>query len=430
MADIGFDRLLERQVSGVLGTELKVFRKHLLAELRDEFLGPLARDVGDLSKRSMSIAAALRVADMRPKPGPDLRGMLTKVALVHVIARADSISPAQAAERRYPDDKQVSGALQDGFADIINKAVTNPASRPVLGWAADLIGGGVNVWSRLAPASIYAQLSPRGIRAGLSGGTATASILARPQPGSLPPPFIAEGHPFPIRRLTLRALRLAARRVAVASYVTSELAALSTPAAEELIGAILADDIMLALDGILLNDQVRDATRPSGLLAGVTATPPASSGDAAQNVVADLAALLAAINQSGPVGDPVFILGEVDRLRARLLVPSTAGLTMLSAWTVPAGRVIALDAGDFASLENDELTLSTSLEGLLHGEDASPRPFVSHPDGLPPSATQAASPSVSLWQQDLIAFRVGGYLDWGVRPPSGRVAFIDQVDWS
>jgi hypothetical protein len=294
--------------------------------------------------------------------------MLSRVMACHVLGRHKSRGPEAIADEIYRNDAAVMRALAAPGA--IGKAAVAPAQTTVSGWAAELVAAGVLDLDFLqlpAPNSVYTKLSqrPGALRVDLSGRGSIKVPSRAPSP-TLSAPFIAEGAPIPVRQLAFAAASIAPRKAAVISQFTEELLKRSTPNIERLIRVIMAFDTAVAIDGVLLGSTAASAIQPAGILAGVSATP-ATAGGGLAAFAGDVRALALAIEASGPLLDPVLLMSSTSALLLGTLTQNTT-LPIIASPTVPAKRLIMLDAANFASGEGDTPDIASSKEVLLHEE--------------------------------------------------------------
>jgi hypothetical protein len=96
---------------------------------------------------------------------------------------------------------------------------------------------------------------------------------------------------------------------------------------------------------------------------------------------------------------------------------------IISSLTVPEGRVIAIDAADFATATGDAPRFAVSTEATLHEEDTTPLAI-----GTAGTPNVVAAPTRSLFQTDAVAIRMVLYVTWAMRR-TGMVQTIANVDW-
>lgn len=365
-------------------------------------------------------AMAKQIRDLQsgyepPKPRPC--ELLAQVFACHLLGAIRKSPAVDIAQEIYPGKQRVLHGLAHP-GQFVERGITSPATTINPAWAAELAGQrNVGVIPQIAPQSIYAQLSQRGIRVAL-GANGSMRIISRPDSPGAGGFFVGEGAPIPVRALELTAAALTAKNAAVISYFTREIATYSVPAMESLIRVALAEDTTASIDGILLDANTADAIRPAGIRNGVPITAPTTGGDLAA-LVGDFRGLAAAITVTGGMSDPVVIVDEASAMMIDLLSPVTT-LPVLSSASVPAKTMIMIDAGDYASIEGDEPDISGSNEAVLHASDV--------PLSLVDSAGLVASPQMALWQQACFALRLITQTDWTMRRP-GRVAWTSPVTW-
>ena len=99
-------------------------------------------------------------------------------------------------------------------------------------------------------------------------------------------------------------------------------------------------------------------------------------------------------------------------------------LTVITSTTVPAGTLIMLDAGDFASVTGDTPMFDVSDVATIHEEDTAPLPIVTGAQG----SGVVASPTRSLWQTASIGVRMMLDMNWTMRR-TNMVSFVTGVTW-
>jgi len=322
--------------------------------------------------------------------------------------------------RRGAEFVHARQALVD-LPGLVARAGVSPANTTVTNWATELTATGNHpgLLPSLAPSSVYAQLSARGLRVTLAPN-ASMKLPARSATPTLAGDFIAESASIPVRRLGLTVgATLTARKLAVISHYSLELAEWSIPTIENTIRQSMSDDTSQVLDARMLDNVAASLIRPAGLLNGVSPITAASDGGVAA-LAADLGALVAAIPAAV---DPVLIMNPSDQIRAVTLSPGLITVPIISAPGLTAKQVVCVDAADFASAEGDAPRYDMSDGGTLHEEDASPAAI-----GTPGSPNVVAAPSRSLYQTDAVAIRLVQFVVWAIRR-ANRVSTIASVTW-
>ena len=334
----------------------------------------------------------------------------------------------------------------DELTGQVLRAVTNPAATGTATWAAELTDTlTTGFLDRLIPTSIYSQLSALGVK--YSFGNANQlkiPVRAGVAPGavgSLAGAWVGEGAAKPVRRASFSTVPLVPNKLAVISTFTEEMATYSPYAIESIIRQGMADDTSIALDTYLIDNVASSATRPAGLLNaaawGTATISPSAATPATAAMVADLKALVAALTaQNG--GRKVAILMNPAQGMAlgfaqtttgdflftdRQQAGSKFGASFIVSNTVPAARVIAIDAEDFASATGDVPKFAVSTDATLHEEDTTPLAL-----GTTGSPNVVAAPMRSLFQTDAVAVRMTLYVAWAMRRQV-MVQTISPVIW-
>lgn len=337
--------------------------------------------------------------------------------------------------------REMYGNDEASFAVL--KAAVNPANTTVAGWAAELVQTvNVDFLDRLIPTFIYPQLSAKGQKYTFSNNAGILKIPARSAVavhalGSLAGAWVGEGAPKPVRRATFSTVTMTPTKLAVISTFTEEMAQFSNPAIERVIRQGMADDTGISLDTYLIDAVAGSATRPAGLLNGVTPIAASAAATAVEKMVADLKALIAAIIAAGGGRDIVILMNPAQAMALSFAQTTTGdflfatlgeaggkfNVSFIVSTTVPAGRLIAVDAADFASATGDTPRFAVSTEATLHEEDTTPVAL-----GTTGSPNVVAAPMRSLFQTDAVAIRMTLYVNWVMRRTL-MVQTIAAVTW-
>jgi HK97 family phage major capsid protein/HK97 family phage prohead protease len=332
---------------------------------------------------------------------------------------------------RYGNDEQLS---------IVLRAAVNPAMTTVAGWAAELVQTqNVGFLDRLLPSFIYPSLASAGTKYTFSNQAAQIKIPTRTTTSTLAGAWVGEGAPKPVKKLSLSSITLTPFKLAVISVFSEEMALYSTPAIEGIIRDAMSNDTGVSLDTYLIDATAASSTRPAGLLNGVTPLTATATGTNTEKMIADLKQLIAALVASGSNGNNVHVLvNPAQALSLSFAMTTTGdflfdgaagagqrfGVTFHSSATVAAGRVIAVDANEFATMTGDTPRFSVSNEAALHMEDTSPLQIATGPQGT----AVVATPTTSLFQTDCVAIRMHLYVTWAMRR-TGFVQTIASVGW-
>jgi HK97 family phage major capsid protein len=324
--------------------------------------------------------------------------------------------------------------------DMVLRAAVNPANTTVATWAAELIQTDVVPFlDRLIADSIYLPLASMGVRYTF-GNAGVLKIPVRANTPTLAGNWVGEGSPKPVRRASFTTVTLSPTKLSVISTFTEEMAMYSAQSIEQIIRQAMSDDTQMALDAYLI-DNVAASTgvRPAGLLNGVTpitasaATPPAAA------MVADLKALMGAIIAAGGGRNVALIINPAQSLGMGIVTTTTGDFLfgdasqaaskfgfsrLIVSASCPAGRVIAVDAADFATAQGDAPRFAVSTDATLHEEDTTPLALATGAQG----SGVLATPMRSLFQTDAVAVRMSLFVTWGMRR-TGMVQTIASVIW-
>jgi HK97 family phage prohead protease len=352
------------------------------------------------------------------KDGMDL---LVKALVVRGIAHFGGVSIEKAIEQRYPGHEAVG---------IIAKADQLIGTTTGSHWADDLVQTAYfGFLQALVGHSIFPDLLGRGLS--LTFDRWGSLSLPRRTAGTAGGGFVAEGSPIRVGKITTAAATLTPKKMGVIVAFSKELAKRSTPAIEGIVRQAIIEDTAATLDPILLDATAVSASRPAGLLNGVSAVGAGFAGGDYQAVKEDIKALLApfhaanaadgivvlmnpaqGLNMSlmeGPMGDPNWLQRIKDRV------------TMIESTNVAANRLIAIRASDFAGAGGDP-DFDVSEQATIHMEDTTPLEIVS---GTGPTT---ADPVRSLWQTASVGVRMLMDVSWTMRR-TGMVQWVDTTTW-
>lgn len=380
------------------------------------------------------------------KPGVDLRRVpatpaqkvapadyVLRAATVKLLAHVHKEAPETIIQRAYGGDDATKAVF-----DHITKAATAPATTTTSGWASQLVQtANADFMDALLPASIYPELSARGLRLTF-GRNGAISIPTRSATPTIAGSFVAEGAPIPVRQGAFTSQSLTPKKMAVISTFTREIAEHSVPAIEGLIRDAIQQDTAVAIDSVLLDASAATSIRPAGLRSGVAAVT-AATGGGITALTADAKALVSALiaATNGNVRAPVWIMNPAQALSIALTGNaggdfvfadainggSFLGYPVIQSPTVTAGMLILVDAADFVSVTGDEPLFAVSDQATLHMEDTAPAQI-----GAAGSPPVVAAPVRSLFQTDSIGIRMILPMNWALRR-TGVLAWAQNVTW-
>jgi HK97 family phage prohead protease/HK97 family phage major capsid protein len=336
--------------------------------------------------------------------------------------------------------------LRDGYGNdemtsIVLRAAVNPAMTTVATWAAELVQtSNVDYLDRLIPNFIFPQLKAMG-PSYTFGNNGVLKIPVRANTPTLAGAWTGEGAAKPVKRASFSTVSLTPTKLSVISTFSEEMATYGMPSIEGIIRQAMSDDTGIALDTYLIDAVAASAgVRPAGLLNGVTPITASAATPALAAMTADLKALVGAITAAGGGGrGPIAILLNPAQALALSFVQTTTGdfaftsveqagsrfgVRFIVSATVPAGRVIAVDAADFATALGDVPRFAVSTEATLHEEDTTPLALGTGTQG----SGVLAVPMRSLFQTDAVAIRMSLYVSWVMRRAS-MVQTIASVIW-
>lgn len=350
---------------------------------------------------------------------------------------------AAAGLRAFASQVPVDRVLRDNYGSdeatqIITRAAVNPAMTTVTGYAAELVQTGFGAFmDRLIANSIYAPLSAAGTRYDL-GRNGSLKIPYRATTPLASGAWVGEGAPKPVRRIGLATVELKPHKISCITTYTEEMANSSVPAIEQILRKAMADDTQASLDGYLIDAVAEGATRPAGLLVGVTPITASAAATSLEKIVADINALIAPMEAAGAGGNVVLLMNPAQARRIGMVQTTTGDFAfgnateaatkfgvsrIISSTTIAAGRVIAVDADWFATATGDLPRFNVSDQATIHEEDTTPLAI-----GTVGSPATVAAPARNLWQTDSIGIRLSLYVTWAM-VRSGMVQTIASVGW-
>jgi HK97 family phage prohead protease/HK97 family phage major capsid protein len=399
----------------------------------------------EAAERAQALAAQLTAPPPPPTaqsivlPAPSVRSLRPIKSKFDHILRSMHVTGVAHHLRQHPEQilRELYGN-DDGTAMVL-KSATAPAMTGVAGWAAELAvqQAVTDMLDILYPDFIYPQVAAIGIRVTFDR-FGSIKIPTRSNSTLLSGDFVAEGNPIPVLQGLFSSITLTPKKMAVITTFTREMAMHSTPTIEPVLRTAILGDTGKILDTRLLDNVASSASRPAGLLNGVTPiTATAITGGALTALTTDLTNLVSALLTANAGRTIVLIMNPVDALRATMITNSNGAFVfdslealrakfnlraVLTSTTVTAKTLIALDAADFATATGDAPQFDVSSQATLHMETA---PSAIGTVGAP---NVVAAPTRSLWQTDTIGVRMLLDVTWAMRR-SGMVQTIANVTW-
>jgi HK97 family phage prohead protease len=406
--------------------------KHLARLDRQETINRAAAVPADGS--STTAAASSRSGDTRSPiylrdnlpPGIEFtRAIICKLAAVLY----PGTSPVAEAKARYPDNHRVHQYLEraavPAHTTVNTSALIDPSNLSTefveWFWPQTILGkfgmGGVPDLMRV-PFNV-------GIAGQTSGGEGY---------------WVGEGKAKPLMNFTFDRTPLGFSKVAAISAVSEELVRFSSPSAETLIRNALRNALVARLDKDFVDPAKALVANvsPASITNGVT--PLTSSGSTADDIRADIKALLGAfVSSNQDVTNVVLITTPAVGLSLALLrnalgqpeFPGSSrtggtleGLPLIvsqHAHTAAAGdMLIAANADAIALADDGQVTVDASREASLEMSDA--------PTGDAGAATPVATSLVSMWQTNSLALRAERFINWK-KLRTGAVVYMEDVVW-
>jgi hypothetical protein len=303
---------------------------------------------------------------------------------------------------------------------LLQRAASAPAMTNIAGWAQELAGTAVQAFIRTLQDSAGATLLNAGVQVDLTGRGKIN--LPRVSVGGTAA-WIGEGSPIPVVQGTTTSPSLSPHKIGMIESLTRESFEHSQPAgAESWMQIVLQDMAKAALDTSLFSSAAGSATRPPGIVAGITPLT-ASTATGIVAVTEDFRALVDAIVAAGGGGEILFFCSPGRALAAKSLMPAIAGQVFGSA-QIPSAELFAVCPGAFVSAFGPNPEIAASGSVTLHFEDTAPVDI-----GVAGAPATVAAPSKSMFQTDSIAFRMILTAGWGLRIPNTAQWIQTGMTW-
>lgn len=370
-----------------------------------------------------NVRRPLGIKVREPKPGD----LIVRAGVCSLLGFMTQRDPIAVLEERYRDHEATNTYV---------RAAVDPAKTTVSGWASELIiTDTIDFLETLTDLSFYPRLAALGFNLQFGPGRGAIKVPARSSSPSISGSFVAEGSPIPVRRVGLTSATLNPHKMGVISYFTREMAKYSTPQIEGLLRQYIREDTADTIDTLLVDATVGSTTRPAGLLYGISALA-ASTAGGWRAMLEDIDTLAAPFDTAKAGRNLVLLMnkrearklalvpGPDDQIGSMRKVLTEAGITPIGSVNVTAGRLILIDAADFATAADDQPEFDVSEQAVIHAEDTSPAQI-----GTAGSPNTVAAPVVSMFQTASIALRMLMDITWSMRR-TGMVQWIDGADWS
>jgi hypothetical protein len=344
-----------------------------------------------------------------------------RYATVFAVASARKQNIPSEARRLYGKE---AGDKIIATHDAIIKAAVAPADTATAAWAGALVGTGVGPFLKsLRPRSAATRLFERAISVNFGDGDNVFS-LPRLSANFPVPGFVAEGGAIPVVSGAFGSVLIGPpTKMAFIAVMTGEIVNYSAENAEQVVQLAMQDAAARGLDAVVFDAVAASATRPAGLLNGVTPIA-ATAGGGETAMAADIGNLVGAIGTAGGGASPVMIFAN-PRQAAVLQLRSGANLAyeVISTPALAVGTIVAIQPEAIASGFDGLPLIRSGTDAVLHMESATPLAIGTA--GAPPTV---AAPVLSVFQNDLTAIRLIQPTAWGARG-AGFVQVINSATW-
>jgi hypothetical protein len=335
-----------------------------------------------------------------------------------LVRAATAVALGAVSHRSAEDILRGAWPGDDGAKMVLRAAVAPTLTTSATAISVDAIG----FLTSMAPASAAVRLFERALHINLAGIDQTnIGRLVMPAPG-----FVAEGSPIPVVSGTAASTPVGpARKLAFIVGLSSELEFSTPENASAIIGRALADAAMKQLDVVVFDAVAGDATRPAGLLNGVTPiTATGASGNTPlERIASDIANLAQAIANAGiSTADVVLVAGTAAATKLKLLAGPLFDHEVIETTALAGTTVVAIAPAGVASGFDGTPRIESSTETTIHFDSA---PAQIGTAGTP---NVVAAPTRSLYQTDTTALKVRIKCSWATVHP-GAVQVVNSVTW-
>jgi hypothetical protein len=344
------------------------------------------------------------------RPNPALS--IVRAAIATGMTRIDrSKSATEHAQRMWPFDQT---------AAILTRAATAPLS---------LAGTGLlEVVTAVLPALVPVSAAAKVFSAGLSlvWDGAGAIMIPNVTPPTGVSAFVAEGMPKPVVMGATTGARLDPHKIAPIAVISSELFAQAS--IEQIMSRMLSEIAAVSLDTALFSNAPADATRPAGILNGITPLTASTNADLTEAMFSDVVALGNAIAPVAGGSNIMFICSAGQAIALQLRTYGSFGTygefgsAVVSSSALPNGTVIALAVNALVSIFGVP-SFETATQATLHLEGTTPLQI-----GTPGTPPVVAAPAQSLFQSALVAIKLLQPVTWALRSPQA-VAVVVNTKW-
>lgn len=383
-------------------TQFKAFEKEL-SEGADDLTRLLTVEKS-MAARAVAVATISAAGSVDPvitvKSNAPKGSAFTRTAMIIAKSKGNLTLARELAAENYKDDAVVNGII---------KAAVSAGSTQVAAWAGNLVypaeyGG--DFVELLYPQTVLGRLAlkkvPFNVRiSGQTGGTSVG--------------WVGEAAPAPVTSAAFNAVFLTWSKVYALSVLSQEIIRFSNPAVEALVQADLLKATAQGIDATFLGTAAAVANiSPAGLLNGVTAI--AASGTDYESLRQDIQALLAPVIAANYNLQSAVLTMSPARALAIGSMLTPLGVLAFPNLTMDGGYLMGIKVITSNNISGSVINLIIQDEVFL-SEDAGPQIDVSTEasiimDGAPGAAS---STPVSMFQNNLVALRIGQFINWQKR---------------
>ncbi len=236
--------------------------------------------------------------------------------------------------------------------------------------------------------------------------------------------WVGESAVKPVSDLGFDEVSIGQHKIAGIVVLSQELVRLSAPNAEEAVRRDLVDQIVRFMDQQFIDPTVTATTsRPASITQGVTS--PAASGTTAEDLYFDMNLALATFDSVDQSTESIVILmppalargigtlrnalGQFEFSGVNMNGGTLMGFPVIVSSSVPSGTIVIVAANEIFVADDGRVDLDASNQATL-------------------DMSGGASPTVSLWQRNLIGIRAERFVTWKKRRAES-VAIIDTASY-
>jgi HK97 family phage major capsid protein len=382
-------------------TQFNAFEKELtdgaaeLARLKTVEKSMAAQAVAVATVSATEVTPVVTVKSNAPKGSA-----FTRTAMILAKAKGDLSLAKSLAEAHYKDDAVVNGIV---------KAAVAAGSTTVAAWAGNL------VYPETYGGDFIELLYPQTVVGRLAARKVPFNVRIAGQTGGQSVGWVGEAAPAPVTSAAFNAVFLTWSKVYALSILSDEIIRFSNPAAEALVQADLIKATAQGIDTTFLGAAAAVANvSPAGMMNGVTAV--VATGADYESLRKDVQALLApAIAANYNLQTAVLVMSPARALAiGSMLTP--LGVLAFPNLTMEGGYLMGVKVITSNNVSGSVIQLLIQDE-IFISEDAGPQIDISREASIimDSNPAGAASAPVSMFQNNLVAIRIGQFINWSKR---------------